>query len=40
MLSDGILSRIEGAAMLNVGSGPSAYAFDYEAADVNVSIWL
>ena len=35
MLSDGILSRIEGAAMLNVGSGPSAYAFDYEAADVN-----
>lgn len=34
MLSEEILRRIVGAKMINFGSGPSAYAFDYEAAGV------
>ncbi len=35
MLSNGILRRISEASVINMGSGPSAYAFDYEAAGVN-----
>ena len=35
MLSEKEIKRISEAEMLNFGSGPSAYAFDYEAAHVN-----
>lgn len=35
MLSSNILKRIAEAEMLNFGSGPSAYGFDYEAAGIN-----
>ena len=35
MLSETEIKRISEAEMLNFGSGPSAYAFDYEAAHVN-----
>lgn len=34
MLTEDILRKIAGSAMINLGSGPSAYAFDYEAAGV------
>ncbi len=35
MLSDEILRRVSAASMINLGSSPSAYAFDYGAAGVN-----
>ena len=35
MLNTEILDRIRRADMVNLGSGPSAYAFDYESAGVN-----
>ena len=35
MINKEDLARISDARMLNFGSGPSAYAFDYEAAGVN-----
>jgi|GEM_PF-6163987 len=35
MLSENIKTAISQAEMLNFGSGPSAYAFDYEAAGIN-----
>lgn len=35
MLNSEILKKISQAEILNFGSGPSAYAFDYEAAGIN-----
>ncbi len=35
MINKGIFEKIASAEIVNLGSGPSAYAFDYEAAGIN-----
>ena len=35
MLNHDLLRRLSKASMINLGSGPSAYAFDYEASGIN-----